>query len=111
MCSTNNNVYSVEDNFLRSVSFLVYPPVTTGQPVELCTTNNYNYSVSCTFANLQLYLLLHNSGVWLIEESRIFLEDPRGEVSKVHYISMSIQENCIEYKEKQSKVQSIQIDM
>jgi len=32
------------------------------QPVELCTTDDYNYSVSCTFTNLQLHFLLHYYG-------------------------------------------------
>ena len=32
------------------------------QPVELCTTDDYNYSESCTFTNLQLQFLLHYYG-------------------------------------------------
>jgi hypothetical protein len=32
------------------------------QSVELCTTDDYNYSVSCTFTNLQLQILLHYYG-------------------------------------------------
>jgi len=32
------------------------------QPVELCTTEDYNYSVYCTFTNLQLQIILHYYG-------------------------------------------------